>query len=194
MQHVGRNDVLMHDLQDRLQAAGFAPLRRPLTEAELPAWQAVYVALMTPAYIRDLFGLPSEGLAAKIAGISGTLGACHFRALQQPAPERNPFLTTVFANTYATAAGEDGLPLYLQTAGQDALRRLGIGQRLRLVTGNTLEQMEILANATGPFDLISISNIPDWMSDAQFGEAVLQRGAACGQAAPCWHAQPPAAR
>ena len=73
-----------------------------------------------------------------------------------------------------TAAGEDGLPLYLQTAGQDALRRLGIGQRLRLVTGNALEQMEILANATGPFDLISISNIPDWMSDAQFGEAVLQ--------------------
>jgi hypothetical protein len=29
---------------------------------------------MTPAYIRELFGLPSEALAARIAGIAGTLG------------------------------------------------------------------------------------------------------------------------
>ena len=54
VQHVGRNDVLMHDLQDRLQAAGFAPLRRPLTDPELPALAGCLCrTLMTPAYIRE---------------------------------------------------------------------------------------------------------------------------------------------
>ena len=174
IQHVGRNDVLMHDIQDHLQASGFAPLRRVLADGDLPAWQAVYTDLMTPAYIRDLFGLPSEGLAARIAGIAGYLGQCHFRALQQPDAERNPFVTTVFANSYATAAGEDGLPLYLQAQGQAALRRLGIQDRLHLVTGNVLEQMPLLARDQGPFDLISISNIADWMTNEQFGAAVVQ--------------------
>ena len=172
VQHVGRNDVLMHDIQDHLRAAGFDPLGRPVIDAELGAWTDVYAALMTPAYIRDMFGLPSEALAARIAGISRILGECHFRALQQPRPERNPFVTTVFANAYASAAGEAGLPLYLQMQGQAALRRLGVGSRLRLVAGNVLEQMRLLASASGPFDLISLSNIPDWMTDAQFGDAV----------------------
>lgn len=174
VQHVGRNDVLMHDVQDQLQAKGFAPLQRPLAEGDLPAWQAVYTGLMTPTYIRELFGLPSEGLAARIAGIAGYLGECHFRALQQPHPERNPFVTTVFANSYATAAGEAGLPLYLQAQGYAALRRRGIHDRLHLVAGNVLEQMPVLARDRGPFDLISISNIADWMTNEQFGAAVVQ--------------------
>ncbi len=174
IQHVGRNDVLMHDIQDHLQASGFAPLRRALADGDLPAWQAVYTGLMTPAYIRDLFGLPSEGLAARIAGIAGYLGECHFRALQQSYADRNPFVTTVFANSYATAAGEAGLPLYLQAQGQAALRRLGVRDRLHLAAGNVLEQMPALARDQGAFDLISISNIADWMTNEQFGAAVVQ--------------------
>ncbi len=174
VQHVGRNDVLMDDIQNRLQTAGFDPLRRSLNDEELPAWKAVYTDLMTPTYIRDLFGMPSEGLAARIAGIAGYLGECHFRALQQANPERNPFLTTVFANSYASAAGEDGLPLYLQRQGQDALRSLGTQNRLHLAAGNMLEQMTSLSGARGLFDLISISNIADWMTDEQFGAAVIQ--------------------
>ena len=158
VQHVGRNDVLMHDIQDHLRAAGFDPLGRPVLDQELGEWTDVYATLMTPAYIRDLFGMASEALAARIAGISRILGACHFRALQQPQPERNPFVTTVFANAYASAAGDAGLPLYLQTEGQAALRRLGVGPRLQLGVGNVLEQMRLLASASGPFDLISLSN------------------------------------
>ena len=174
IQHIGRNEVAMHDIQSRLQAAGFAPLERPLNDDELPAWKAVYTELMTPTYIHGLFGLPSEGLAAKIAGIAGYLGECHFRALQQPQPEHNYFLTTVFANSYARAAGDDGLPLYLQTQGQTALARFGTQERLYLHPGNILEQMKPLATTYGPFDLISISNIADWMSDAQFSATVTQ--------------------
>jgi S-adenosylmethionine:diacylglycerol 3-amino-3-carboxypropyl transferase len=180
LHHVGRNDVGMHDIQASLQAAGFKPLQHPLQENDLPAWGAVYTELFTPAYILDLFSLPSEGLAAKIADIAGLLGECHFRALQQPHPERNPFVTTVFANTYASAAGESGFPLYLQTQGQAALRRLGTGERLRLHAGNLLEQMPTLAAAHGPYDLISLSNIADWLNEDQFS-AVVSRAKACLQ-------------
>jgi len=172
--HVGRNDVGMHDVQARLHNAGFRPLEQALSDAELPTWRKVYTDLMTPAYMRELFGLPSEALAARIAGIAGTLGEYHFRALQQPHPEHNPFVTTVFANAYATAAGEDGLPRYLQLEGQAALHYLGIQERLRLHTGNFLEQLAPLAVAYGPFDLISISNIAEWLSEAQLHTLVTQ--------------------
>jgi S-adenosylmethionine:diacylglycerol 3-amino-3-carboxypropyl transferase len=172
--HIGRNDIGMHDIQAGLCTAGFEPLQRPLRDEELPVWKTVYTELMTLAYIHDLFGLPSEELAAKIAGIAGYLGECHFRALQQPYSERNPFLTTVFANAYATEAGEDGFPLYLQIQGQAALRRPGTRERLRLHAGNIIEQMIPLATTHGPFDLISISNIADWMNEAQFSATVTQ--------------------
>jgi S-adenosylmethionine:diacylglycerol 3-amino-3-carboxypropyl transferase len=178
LHHVGRNDVCMHHIQERLRAAGFDPWRNPLQDDELPAWKRAYTDLLTPPYIHNLFGLPSEGLAAKIAGIAGYLGECHFQALRQPYPERNPFLTTAFANAYATAAGEAGFPLYLQTEGQAALRQLGTQERLRLYPGNIVAQMGLLADVDGPFDLISISNIADWMSEEQFG-AVVARAKSC---------------
>jgi S-adenosylmethionine:diacylglycerol 3-amino-3-carboxypropyl transferase len=181
VQHVGRNDIAMHDICARLHAAGFDPLGRALDAANLPAWKAVYTGLMTADYIRQLFGLPSEALAARIAGISGYIGECHFRALQLPHAAHNPFVTTVFAGAYATTAGEDGLPLYLQQEGQAALNRLGTRERLRLHAGNLLEQMAPLANAYGPYDLISISNIADWMNAEQFAATVAN---ACACLAP----------
>jgi S-adenosylmethionine:diacylglycerol 3-amino-3-carboxypropyl transferase len=174
VQHVGRNDVCMHDIQAGVQTAGFAPLQRPLQDHELDAWKRVYTSLMTADYILDLFGLPSAALAAQIASIAGYLGACHFRALQQPHPERNPFLTTVFANRYAVAAGEEGLPDYLQQQGQEVLRRRDLRACLRFHQGNLVEQLPVLSQAYGSFDLISISNIADWMSEEQFG-ATVQR-------------------
>ncbi len=87
-------------------------------------------------------------------------------ALRQPDAARNPFVTTVFAGAYAD--GEEGLPLYLQHASQVLLRNLGIRDRLRLHAGNMIELMAPLAERHGPFDLISISNITDWMNDEQF--------------------------
>jgi S-adenosylmethionine-diacylglycerol 3-amino-3-carboxypropyl transferase len=172
VQHVGRNDIIMHDICERLRAAGFEPLGRAPEAADLPAWKAVYTGLMTADYVRQLFGLPSEALAARIASISGIIGEYHFRALQQPHAAHNPYLTTVFASAYATTAGEDGLPLYLQQDGQAALQRLGTQERLRLHAGNMLERMVPLADAYGSFDLISISNIADWMTAEQFAATV----------------------
>ena len=176
VQHAGRNDVGMAQIARALREADFDPLKLPLQEADLERWTAVYRQVMTPEYIGDLFGLASGELAAKIAGIAGYLGECHFRALRQPGAEGNYFLTTVFAGRYAP--GEAGLPLYLQEAGQAALRRLGTRDRLHLHRGNLLEVMQPLADAHGRFDLISISNIADWMTEGQFA-ATVEQARAC---------------
>jgi S-adenosylmethionine:diacylglycerol 3-amino-3-carboxypropyl transferase len=101
-------------------------------------------------------------------------GEYHFQALQRLHSERNRFVTTVFANAYATTAGEAGLPLYLQLQGQAALQRLGTQERLRLHTGNYPEQLTPLAQAYDPFDLISISNIAQWLSEAELHALVIQ--------------------
>jgi S-adenosylmethionine:diacylglycerol 3-amino-3-carboxypropyl transferase len=67
-----------------------------------------------------------------------------------------------------------GLPLYLQLEGQAALLRLGTQERLRLHAGNFLEQLAPLAQAYDRFDLISISNIAEWMNGAQLHALVRQ--------------------
>lgn len=171
--HVGRNDVAMHDIRNDLRDAGFAPLVTPLDAHELPRWKKVYEIRMTPDYIQELFGLPSRGLSERISQIAGYLGECHFHALRQSQADHNPFLTTVFRGTYAEAtAGEDGLPLYLQAEGQAALHHLGISGRLHLHTGNILHWMSSIAAENGGFDLISISNIADWMSDSEFASVI----------------------
>jgi S-adenosylmethionine:diacylglycerol 3-amino-3-carboxypropyl transferase len=168
--HVGRNDQLMRAFRVALREAGFEPLHQKLYEADLPAWQAAYMRVGTSDRIREVFGIQAEALAQKIAGIVGRLAECHFRFLQRSDASKNPFVTTVFADAYATAAGEQGYPLYLQAAGQDALRQLGKRERLHLHVGNMIADMTTLAAERSGFDLISISNIPDWMNAEQFAE------------------------
>ncbi|MEZ4662708.1 MAG: DUF3419 family protein [Caldilineaceae bacterium] len=177
LHHVGRNDKMMHDLQERLKGAGFAPLQRLPGNHELATWQGVYEELGTPAYMQDLFRLPNPAIAQAVAKLAPAIAEGHFHALQQPAPERNPYLTTVFADSYATAAGEEGYPLYLQEKGQALLRHLGVRDRLHLHHGNIIEIMAPLVAQDGPFDLISLSNIADWMNEAQLC-ALLQQAAA----------------
>lgn len=164
VQHVGRNDTLMHDVQEALTTAGL--LHRPLEESDLEAWLDVYRAVMSVAHMSEVFGLP-EPVMVRLATLAPNVGACHFRAIRQPDAELNYFVTTALRNRYATATGETGYPLYLQQEGQDALRGLGIRNRLHLEAGNMIQQMPTLVEQFGAFDLISISNIADWMSEEQ---------------------------
>ncbi len=169
IQQVGRNDLGMQDIRTQVQAAGFAPFAHPLTDADLSRWRAVYEALFTPEYIQGLFGMPSKQLAERITRIAGYLGECHFRALQQPESAYNPYLTTVFTGTYPTL--EAGLPYYLQTSGQASLKQTAA--RLHLYAGNILDWIPRLAAAEGAFDLVSISNIADWMTEEEFRAVVI---------------------
>lgn len=170
--HVGRNDAIMHEIQGRLREAGLLPVRRPMPAEDLAKWQEVYETLFTPGYVMGAFGIPSEALAMKIVNMAGFLAASHFRALREDEGGENYFVTTCLYNRYAHEAGEAGYPLYLQQEGQEALRKAGALDLLHLAAGNMVEQMGVLAENFGGFDLISISNIADWMSEEQFGNVV----------------------
>ena len=162
----------MHKVQASLAAAGFDPFRLPLTEADLPEWQAVYRAVMTQDYFRHTFGLPTDAAAAKLADLAPRVAECHFRALQAPGADGNYFLTTALANCYALDHGDDGLPAYLQAGGQAALHRPGRLARLHVHVGSIFDQARAIAADSGAFDLISISNIGEWLDDATFATAV----------------------
>lgn len=176
IQHVGRNDRCMQDLVVALAQAGIHPLADDPALIDAAAWEGAYRRTLTAGHLQERFGFPSPAVAERLAALAGHLGDQHLRALQAPGAERNPYVTTVFRSSYALAAGEQGLPPYLQAAGQAALRALGIAGRLGLHHGNLLELMPQLAAQAGPYDLISLSNIADWMSALQV-EALI--GAAC---------------
>lgn len=178
LHHVGRNDRIWHDVQQGLRTGGFDPIRRPPTDGERAAWTAVYSEVMTVDYVREVMTIAGETFAARVAGQAAVLAGYHADALNQPQPECNPYLTTVFDNRYATAAGEAGLPLYLQPQGQAALKQIGTRERLRLHAGNIIELMTPLAADAGGFHLISLSNITDWMSDEVFS-GLLAKVRAC---------------
>lgn len=172
IQHVGANDNAMHDIQARLRAQGMVPFEQSLNPEDEARWIGVYEDVLTPDYVGAMFNIQDMVVRRKFAGLAARLGREHFRALRQPRAEHNPFVTTALANRYAQAAGDAGLPLYLQADGQAALLEHGVHARLDLHTGNALEWMGTLGGAGGGYDLISLSNIADWMTEAQFAATV----------------------
>lgn len=174
--HVGRNDCLMQDLVAALAEAGIAPLQDDPATINDAQWQAVYEQVFTLAQIQHRFRFPNPAVAVRLAALSPHLAARHLWAVRQPEANANPYLTTVFTGRYAGAGGEAGLPRYLQHDGQAALRALGIASRLALHQGNLLDLMPQLAAQGGAYDLISLSNIADWMDEAQVRSLVA---AAC---------------
>lgn len=178
LQHVGRNDCLMQDLVAALAQAGIAPLRDDPNAIDAAAWVSVYRRTLTPAHLQQRFGFPNPAIAERLAALAPDLAAQHLWALRQPNAAHNPYVTSVFSGGYADAAGEAGLPLYLQQAGQDALRELGIAGRLGLHQGNLLALMPQLSSQGGGYDLISLSNIADWMDEPQV-RTLVEAASAC---------------
>ena len=170
IQHCGRDAVVMADIRANLRKHGFVPLEKPLNGKELPAWQAAYVEIMTPDRLREL--LPDAAAAERLASDIPRLAELHFRALMRRDARLNYFLTAALEGRYADTAGEEGLPLYLQYEGQEALRRLGSRERLKLHAGGIVEQAKVLAPKVGGFDLISISNLADRMDETQLAAAI----------------------
>ncbi|NTU79056.1 MAG: DUF3419 family protein [Chloroflexales bacterium] len=176
--HVGRNDCLMQDLVAALAEVGIAPLQDDPASIDATRWLDAYARVLTPEHLQRRLGFPNPAVAARLAALAPHLAAQHLRALRQPDAGHNPYVTTVFAGGYATTAGEAGLPRYLQHDGQSALRLLGIDTRLALYHGNLLTLMPQLAAQGGAYDLISLSNIADWMDAAQV-QALVAAACAC---------------
>lgn len=170
--HVGRNDCLMQDLVAALGEAGIAPLHDDPATIDDMQWIAAYARVLTPDHVQRRFSFPNPGVAARLAALAPHLAANHLWALRQPSAAHNPYVTTVFAAGYAIAAGETGLPRYLQQSGQATLRALGISSRLALHQGNLLTLLPQLAAQGGAYDLISLSNIADWMDETQIQSLV----------------------
>lgn len=174
--HVGRNDCLMQDLVAALAEEQIRPLHNDPAAIDATRWAAAYARVLTPAHIQSRFQFPSEAVAARLAALGPHLAGQHLRALRQPGATENPYVTTVFAGSYA--AGEAGLPRYLQHDGQAALRALGVAKRLALHHGNLLTLMpQLLAHGQG-YDLVSLSNIADWMDEAQV-RSLVEATCAC---------------
>lgn len=176
--HVGRNDCLMQDLVAALAEVGIAPLEDDPTSIDPIQWLNAYARVLTPEHLQRRFGFPNPAVATRLAALTPHLAAQHLRALRQLDAGRNPYVTTVFARGYAMLAGEAGLPDYLQHNGQAALHRLGIDTRLALHHGNLLTLMPQLAAQGGAYDLISLSNIADWMDEAQI-QALVEAARTC---------------
>lgn len=176
--HVGRNDCLMQDLVAALSEAGIAPLHDNPAAIDDGQWAAAYARVLMPEHLQLRFSFPNPGVAARLAGLAPHLAANHLWALRQPGAAHNPYVTTVFAGSYAIDDGEAGLPCYLQHDGQAALRALGISSRLALHQGNLLARMPQLAAQGGAYDLISLSNIADWMDEVQV-QSLVAASCAC---------------
>lgn len=176
--HVGRNDRLMQDLVAALAEVGIAPLHDDPHAIETTRWAEAYACVFSPENLQRRFGFPNSAVADRLAALAPHLAGQHLRALRQTDAARNPYVTTVFAASYATVAGEEGLSLYLQNVGQAALRNLGVTERLALHHGNLLELMPRLAEQRGAYDLISVSNIADWMDESRV-RAVVEASCAC---------------
>jgi len=170
-----------HELETRhaaLTEAGIAPLHDDPATIDDAHWVAAYSRVLTPEHLQRRFSFPNPGVAARLAALARHLAARHLWAIRQPGAAANPYVTTVFAGDYAIAAGEPGLPRYLQHNGQAALRALGIAARLALHQGNLLDLMPQLAARGGAYDLISLSNIADWMDEPQV-RSLVQASCAC---------------
>lgn len=176
--HVGRNDCLMQDLVAALSEAGIAPLHDDSTAIDDAQWGAAYARVLTPEHLQLRFSFPNPAVAERLSALAPHLAARHLWSLRQPGAANNPYVTTVFAGGYAIAAGEAGLPRYLQYDGQAALRALGIDSRLALHQGNLLDLMPQLAAHGGAYDLISLSNIADWMDEVQV-QSLVAAACAC---------------
>jgi S-adenosylmethionine:diacylglycerol 3-amino-3-carboxypropyl transferase len=175
--HVGRNDCLMQDLVAALAEVGIAPLQDDPATIDPTRWLDAYARVLTPEHLQRRFGFPNSTVAMRLAALTPHLATQHLHALRQPDSGRNPYVTTVFAGSYATA-GEAGLPRYLQHDGQAALRLLEVDTRLALHHGNLLLLMPQLAAQGGHYDLISLSNIADWMDEAQV-RGLVEASRAC---------------
>lgn len=176
--HVGRNDCLMQDLATALAERGIHPLRDDPAAIDEETWAAAYRRTLTPEHLQYRFGFPNPAVAARLAALAPHLAAQHLRALRAPDAARNPYVTTVFRGGYADEAGDDGYPPYLQRAGQASLRELGITPRLGLHQGDLIALMPRLAAQGGAYDLISLSNIADWMAPPQLA-ALVEAACAC---------------
>eukprot|EP01112_Ceratiomyxa_fruticulosa_P008887 TRINITY_DN2304_c0_g1_i1.p1 TRINITY_DN2304_c0_g1~~TRINITY_DN2304_c0_g1_i1.p1 ORF type:complete len:395 (-),score=92.45 TRINITY_DN2304_c0_g1_i1:92-1276(-) len=177
LQHVGRNEQVNHQYQLELQKFDLDPINKPNETLSHYGWKQAMESVLEVSRYFNIIQYPPDAVAAllekmgcawrgreKIKGFEENI------ASKKILPKDNYFLTTVFNNYYAFGAdNEKGLPLFLQSGGSDDLKRLGVGpERIEFVEGDVFKKVKEISLRDGLFDIISISNIPDWLSWDEF--------------------------
>ena len=158
---VGTFDRMLDEVREQLAASGLAPLDRPAEALGHASWRAIFERVFERARLRALIGSAMETY-------STTYGfAAHF-SLRFATALRSVALSPVEKASYhlnhifGRGLDKEMAPPYLTEVGYAALQEQDTS-RMSLHNGNFLGRMQALVAEGGKFDLISFSDVTDWM-------------------------------
>jgi S-adenosylmethionine:diacylglycerol 3-amino-3-carboxypropyl transferase len=160
--HVGQSEIINHDIQEELSTAGYDPLNRA-DRSSLPHDPA-FVGCFQQVYSYTNFKKRFANLHIDTKAMEEMIHR-HLEVLSRPNLHDNYFFHYYYTNYHIDK--ETGLPLYLQEQAQEKIRLLGAtSERLSVHIGDVTEVAPRLHNARNkPYDVISISNILDWIPE-----------------------------
>lgn len=164
---VGRNDQLAMYIQQQLNAFGIHPLENALPEKDFQEFSSAFTQIYTAEFIKSMFDIEGDIAAQRISSQAVAIARCYFDALNKTNAANNYFLSAFFANRYAFSAGEDGMPGYLAPANYSLLKSKLQQHAPVWITQNLFAALQEFGS-TQQFDLISVSNIPDWLDEAAY--------------------------
>lgn len=157
----GRNDQLAMHIQQKLSAYGLDPLA-DFAQQDHERFVSAFTETYTLPLIKATFDIAGDVAAQRISEQAGSIARKYIKKLTAGRPDLNYLLTTFFKNSYAHYAGDEGYPLYLQPSVYSELREKIAGCRPVWITDSIVTFLE-QNPASNTFDLISISNIADWL-------------------------------
>jgi S-adenosylmethionine-diacylglycerol 3-amino-3-carboxypropyl transferase len=138
---------------------GDASLRDALVAS--PMWPISFELFFHHSLLLELFG-PQAIQHAPPGSYARYFRARFEWALQQPDAPSNPYLSHTLRGRYGAIDQDDAVPEFLLS---DRYPRIARGaSRVRFFTGDLIDALRA---HPGPYDLIQLSNILDWSSDAE---------------------------
>jgi len=167
--HVGQSEIINHDIQVALSEANYDPLHHAdrLSLARDP----VFLSCFKKVYSYNNFSRRFSNLHIDTKAMDEMVQR-HLDVLGRPNLGENYFFHYYYTNYHIDK--EKGLPLYLQEQEQEKIRLFGATtDRLDIHIGDVTEIAPRLYNARNrPYDVISISNILDWIPESSAPEFV----------------------
>ncbi len=147
--------------RERIQAffEGEAAVREELLASEL--WPVSFELFFHQSLLAALFG-PDAIQHAPPGSFTRHFRARFEWALRQPDAAGNPYLSQVLRGRYGALDGTQGLPDFLGTSLFPK-----VAEGVRKVSCHTGRVSEVLAAHPGPYQLLQLSNILDWLSEAE---------------------------
>jgi len=167
--HVGQSEIINHDIQVALSEANYDPLHH----ADRPslARDPAFLGCFKMVYSFNNFSRRFANLHIDTKAMDEMVQR-HLEVLGRPKLDENYFFHYYYTNYHIDK--EKGLPLYLQDQEQEKIKLLGATtDRLEIHIGDVTEVAPRLYKARNkPYDVISISNILDWIPESSAPEFV----------------------